>query len=288
MTKIGEFQLSRVIEFEGPSFDPDFILPAFEPEVVEEHADWLRPDHVDPATGMLVMSFQTFVLRTPRHTILVDTCIGNDKHRPNREAWHLRKGPFLDDLATQGVHPEEVDFVMCTHLHSDHVGWNTQLVDGRWVPTFPNASYVFARTEYEFWEARHREDPLSASHGSFGDSVLPVMEAGRAVLVDNDHAIEDGVWLEPAPGHTPGNVVVNLRSGDAKAVLTGDVMHHPLQLARPEWSSTFCEDAEQSRHTRLALIESCAETDTLVCPVHFATPTFGHIVRDGDAFRYRT
>lgn len=288
MTTIGDFQLSRVVEFEGPAFDPNFIFPEADPRVFDEHADWLRPGHVDAATGMLIMSFQAFVLRTPRHTIVIDTCFGNDKQRPHREAWHLRKGPFLDDLAALGVRAEEVDFVLCTHLHADHVGWNTRLVDGRWVPTFPNARYVFARTEYEFWEARHREDPSSASHGSFGDSVLPVMEAGRAVLVDTDYAIEDGVWLEPAPGHTPGNVVVNLRSGDHRAVLMGDAMHHPVQLVRPDWSSAFCEDAEQSRRTRLALIERCAETDTLVCPAHFASPTFGHIVRDGEAFRYRT
>jgi glyoxylase-like metal-dependent hydrolase (beta-lactamase superfamily II) len=288
MRQIGEFSLARVIEFEGPSFDPNYIFPAFDSEVLDEQAPWLRPDHVDAASGMLVMSFQAFVLRTPSHTIIVDSCIGNDKPRPNREAWHLRQGPFLDDLGALGVRPEEVDFVMCTHLHADHVGWNTRLVDGRWVPTFPNARYVFARTEYAFWEARHRDDPLSASHGSFGDSVLPVMEAGRAVLVDSDHALEDGVWLEPAPGHTPGNVVVNLRSGDHRALLTGDVIHHPAQLVRPDWSSAFCENPAQSHHTRRTLIERCAESDTLVCPAHFASPTLGHIVRDGDAFGYRS
>ncbi len=287
MVSVGEFELSRVVEMEGPAFEPDFLLPDSTPEVFAEHASWLEPRYVAPDSGLLVLSMQTFVVRTPRQTILVDTCVGNDKQRPARPGWHLRDGPFLDDLARAGVRPEEVDVVMCTHLHADHVGWNTRLVDGRWVPTFPNARYVFARREYEFWEARHRDAPDEPrDHGAFADSVLPVVEANMAVMVETDHQFDDGVWFEPAPGHTVGNVVVNLCSKGRRAVLTGDVIHHPVQLARPDWSSRFCEDKALSRRTRRALIERYADSDTLVCPAHFASPTVGHIVAAGEAFGY--
>ena len=286
---LGEFGLTRVVELEGPSFAPEELFPDATADVFEAHADWLVPRHVDPGTGRLMMCIQTYVVRTPRHTILVDTCVGNHKSRPGRPAWHMRDGPFLADLEAAGVRAQEVDFVLCTHLHVDHVGWNTRLLDGRWVPTFPNAKYIFARREYAFWEERLSE-AVAAGRGkdsAFADSVLPVMEAGQAVLVDMDHAIEDGVWLEPAPGHTEGSVVINLRSGDGHAVLTGDVMHHPVQLLRPDWSSLFCEDKAQSHRTRRAIIERYAETDTLIAPAHFASPTVGRIVRAGDHFGFR-
>jgi glyoxylase-like metal-dependent hydrolase (beta-lactamase superfamily II) len=287
MRSLGEFELTRVVEMEGPTHRPDFMFPDATSDVFEEHAGWLEPRYLDRASGQLILCMQAFVIRTERHTIVVDTCIGNDKLRPARPEWHLRNAPFLADLARTGVRPEDVDFILCTHLHADHVGWNTRLVDGRWAPTFPNAKYIFARREYAFWEARHREDAESANHGAFADSVLPVMEAKQAVLVDTDHQIEDGVWFEPAPGHTEGNVVINVRSGGESAVFTGDVMHHPVQLVRPEWSSRFCEDKALAHHTRSALIERFADTDTWILPAHFASPTIGRIVRAADGFGYK-
>lgn len=286
---LGDVRIQRVVEMEGPFAALDFLLPDADPEVVAANAGWLKPDFVDPATGQAIMSFHSFVVRTERHTILVDACIGNDKHRPLRPPWHMKRSPFLEDLAAAGVRPEQVDFVLCTHLHADHVGWNTRLVDGRWTPTFPNAQYIFARREYDFWRAANEShtgsEPLN--HGSYFDSVLPVVEAGRAVIVEDDHQIEDGVWLEPAPGHTPGNVVVNLASNGRRAVLTGDVLHHPVQLAAPDWSSTFCSDPDLSRVTRRALIETHADTDAVILTAHFPTPTAGRIVSAGDAFRFQ-
>ncbi len=287
MQSLGEFELARIVELEGPAYAPDFIFPDATDDVFAEHAAWLEPRYFDRASGRVVMCMQAFVIRTARHTIVIDTCIGNDKTRPARPAWHLRNGPFLDDLATAGVGPEDVDFILCTHLHADHVGWNTRLVDGRWVPTFPNARDIFARREYAFWEARHRAAPDDGTAVAFADSVLPVMEANQAVLVEADHQIEDGVWFEPAPGHTEGNVVINVRSGRDRWVFTGDVMHHPVQLVRPDWSSAFCEDPAQSHATRRALIEAYADSDTRIVPAHFPSPTLGRIVREGRAFGWR-
>lgn len=292
MRTVGEVRVSRVIEMEGPSFAIDDLFPDADAESVAAAlavaGDWLLPRFIAPEDRFLIMSLHSFVIRTARHVILVDTCVGNDKERPGRDAWHRRDGPFLDRLADAGVRPEDVDFVLCTHLHVDHVGWNTRLVDGRWVPTFPNARYIFARREYAFWEAKAAAARAGTVNvGSYDDSVLPVVEAGQAIFVDDDHAIEDGLWLEPAPEHTPGNVILNLVSGGERAAFTGDVMHHPLQLVRPDWSSRFCEDPGQSRATRRALIERFADSGTLILPAHFPTPTIGCIARTANGFRLR-
>jgi len=287
MLSIGDMQLSRVIESEGPFLAPDVFIPDFTPDVLAANRDWLLPRYIDAASGQIILTIQSYVLRTGRYTILVDACVGNDKPRPGRPMFDMLNTSYLADLAAAGVQPEEVDFVMCTHLHIDHVGWNTRLVDGRWVPTFPNAKYIFARREYEFWEERERSGEQGPVPNVFDDSVLPCMEAGQVQLVDADYQFDHGIWFEPAPGHTPGNIIINLKSGDASAVLSGDVMHHPLQLARPEWSSRACEDRVQSAATRRALIERYADTSTLVAPAHFASPSCGHIVSRGDAFRFR-
>ena len=287
MINIGQFEISRVIESEGPFLEVQSFIPDADQAVVEANRDWLMPRFIEPASNKIILNIQSYILRTPRHTILVDTCVGNDKPRPGRPMFDHLSLPYLADLAAAGIRPEEVDFVLCTHLHVDHAGWNTQLINGRWVPTFPNAKYIFARTEYEFWERRHLDGSEGPVPNVYDDSILPVMQAGQAVLVDADHQIDDGLWFEPAPGHTPGNVVVNLQSQGATGVLTGDVMHHPLQLIRPEWSSRACEDPVQSAATRRALIERYADTDTLIAPAHFASPTMGHIISKGDGFGYR-
>lgn len=290
--RVGTFEIDRVVENEGPFAALEFLLPGIAPELVAAHSDWLVPRYIDPADGRVIMAFQSFVLRTGRHTILIDTCVGNDKPRPLRPTWHMQRHPFLERLRATGTAPEGVDFVLCTHLHADHVGWNTQLADGRWVPTFPNARYIFARREYEHWEQAHRAALASnaepPNHGSFADSVLPVVEAGRAVLVESDHAIEDGVRLEAAPGHTPGNCVLHARDGPDHAIFVGDVFHTAVQLADPSLSSQFCADPVRSAQTRRALCERYADSATTVLAAHFPTPVAGSIVRYRDAFRFNT
>ena len=286
--QIGAFRVDRVLENEGPYCALDYLVPDAPPDLIAANADWLKPRFVDQADDRLILSFQSFVLRTGRHTILVDSCTGNDKERPQRPNWHRQKHPFLDRMRAIGVAPEAVDFVFCTHLHADHVGWNTKLENGRWVPTFPNARYVFAKREYEHWEKVHGEflagrgEPVS--HGSFADSVLPVVEAKRADFVASDHEIEPGVFLAPAHGHTPGNCVLHAKSGGAHAVFLGDVMHTAVQLANPRLSSRFCSDPAESARTRTALVERHAETDTFIFACHFPTPVVGRIRRHRDGF----
>ncbi len=285
---IGDIRIDRLMESEGAFADADFLFPEISPTLIETQADWLMPTFIDPETKKIIMSFHSLLIRSSRSTILVDCCVGNHKHRPNRPEWHQLNTPWLAKLKTLGLQADDIDYVLCTHLHADHVGWNTQLVNGQWVPTFPNAQYIFGQLEYQYWEeaCRSHEGDSPLNHGSFDDSVLPIIEAGKAILVDNDHQIEPGIWLEPAPGHTPGNVIVHVKSGTQHAILTGDVMHSAIQLANPDLSSRFCSDAILSRDSRTKLIETYAETPVIMMPAHFPTPTAGRIVRRGNAFEY--
>jgi len=288
MYKLGELEIHRAIESEVPIFDTFSFFPDATKEVVEANKDWLMPRYIDPKTIEVILCIQSYVIKTSHHTILVDTCVGNHKSRPARPSWHMQNSPFIEELAGVGVHPEEVDFVLCTHLHVDHVGWNTKLLDGRWVPTFPNAKYIFSRNEFELWAARYEKGETVPVPLVYEDSVLPIVEAGQAIIVEDTHQIDDGMWLEPAPGHTPGHVMLNLKSGEERALMSGDVIHHPLQLIRPDWSSRACEDPHLSAVSRTKMLESVADTNTLLCPAHFGSPTMGHVISHAtDGFRYR-
>ncbi len=288
MYKLGELEIHRAIESEVPIFDTFSFFPDATKEVVEANKDWLMPRYIDPETIEVILCIQSYVIKTSHHTILVDTCVGNHKSRPARPSWHMQNAPFIEELARVGVHPEEVDFVLCTHLHVDHVGWNTKLLDGRWVPTFPNAKYIFSRNEFELWAARYEKGETVPVPLVYEDSVLPIVEAGQAIIVEDTHQIDDGMWLEPAPGHTPGHVMLNLKSGEETALMSGDVIHHPLQLIRPDWSSRACEDPHLSAVSRTKMLERVADTNTLLCPAHFSSPTMGHVISHAtDGFRYR-
>ena len=288
MYKLGELEIYRAIESEVPIFDTFSFFPDATKEVVEANKDWLMPRYIDPKTIEVILCIQSYVIKTSHHTILVDTCVGNHKSRPARPSWHMQNSPFIEELAGVGVHPEEVDFVLCTHLHVDHVGWNSRLLDGRWVPTFPNAKYIFSRNEFELWAARYEKGETVPVPLVYEDSVLPIVEAGQAIIVEDTHQIDDGMWLEPAPGHTPGHVMLNLKSGEETALMSGDVIHHPLQLIRPDWSSRACEDPHLSAVSRTKMLESVADTNTLLCPAHFGSPTMGHVISHAtDGFRYR-
>jgi glyoxylase-like metal-dependent hydrolase (beta-lactamase superfamily II) len=285
-TRIGDFAIDRIADYEGPFFPAHEFFPDFDPAVVEEHAALLGPSLIEPGTGRLMFAFHSFVVRTGRHTILIDSCIGNDKERPNRPQFHRMRTPFIDDLAQLGVKPEEIDYVMCTHLHWDHVGWNTRLVDGSWVPTFPNAKYVMAKREYDHWQDFHASGVESPHARAFEDSILPVIKTKQALLVGDDYALDDGLWFESYPGHTPGNVVIHARSGGDRGVFIGDVLHHPLQCLKPEWSTFACTDADASRVSRTRLVEEHADSNTLILPAHFPAPTCGHIKSHGSAYRF--
>ena len=282
---IGEISIRRVIEQAGVAIPIDTALPPAESEVLDAHASWLEPAYADLEARVVYLDFHSYLLRTPRSTILIDTCIGNDKDRGGYPEFHKRKTDYLKRLTATGTALDDIDYVMCTHMHADHVGWNTRLEDGRWVPTFPKARYLFGRIENEHWR-REYESAEEAGFSSFADSVLPVVESGQAVMVDDGHEVEDGVQVEHALGHTPGNVVIRLQSGQASGLLSGDVFHHPIQLVRPDWSSGFCVDPVASAKTRLKVVEGLADTDTIMLPAHFPAPTAGRVRSEGDGFRF--
>ena len=277
---LGRLRVSAVVERAGPT-RPTWLLPDATPEAVERHREWLAPHFLD-GDGRFLQSIHTFAVTGLGLTMLVDTCVGNDKDRGGRRPFHMMHTAFLDDLRAAGVPPEAVDVVLCTHLHVDHVGWNTRLEDGRWVPTFPRARYLFARREWEHWSS----EPDADTRRIMADSVRPVLDAGLAELVDAEHRVSDEIWLEPTPGHTPGHVSVRLRSAGAEAVITGDLMHHPVQMAEPQWASAFDSDPDQARKTRREFCERYAGAPVTVLGTHFHHPTAGRIVRHAGAWRF--
>ena len=279
MRQLGDIALHRILELEEPFVAPTEMFAAATAENLEPHRHWLEPKALCPETGKLILPVQSYLVRTRHHTILIDTCIGNDKSADWHKPWHKRSDPtWLENLAAVGVHPKEIDYVLCTHLHLDHTGWNTHLVDGRWMPTFPNARYVFSRREYDH----------SAEEGgdSFEENVVPVMESGQGVLVDMDFALDDEVWLEPTPGHTPGHVAIRLASKGAAAVMCGDLIHSPVQCAHPDWDFIYDHDPELARRTRRRFLEAQCEGGTLVLTAHFPSPSVGTVMPEGDVFRF--
>lgn len=282
----GEVSVERVLEFDGPGLDPFFLLPELTQGVLDEHRHWLEPYLLDPASGKLRSSFHSFVIRTPRSVTVVDTCGGNDKQRPNRPRYHMKKHPYLERLAAIGVRPQDVNYVLCTHLHGDHVGQNTRLVDGRWVPTFPNAKYLISRVEWNYWvdaanRRKYNEDLF------FEDSVQPILDAGLVQFIDDGFSVDRGISAVQTPGHTPGHLCVRIEHEEREvAMMSGDLMHNALQVSVPALNSCFCVDAAQSRATRHLFLEHCHDNATLVLPAHFPTPTAGRVMRTGGRFHF--
>jgi glyoxylase-like metal-dependent hydrolase (beta-lactamase superfamily II) len=276
--QIGDVKITRVVEMEVAG-GSKFILPDATREACLPY-DWMQPHFMD-AQGNLIMSIHALVVDTGSHRIVVDTCIGNDKER-NIPNWSNLQTRFLDDLAEAGYPRESIDMVMCTHLHVDHVGWNTMLVDGEWIPTFPNARYLIAEKEWNYWDA-HEDDQ---DYGPvLQDSVRPVVEAGLVDFVGETYELCPGIQLEPTPGHTPGHVSVHITSNGEEALITGDCIHHPVQMTRTDWCSSADFDQAQGRGTREGLLERYVDGDVLIIGTHFATPTAGHVKhRDGGGY----
>jgi glyoxylase-like metal-dependent hydrolase (beta-lactamase superfamily II) len=278
---LGDFTVHRIIEQETTFLPALDMLPHLTPELLAENRPWMRQAGALDASDVLILCFQSYVVNTPHHTILVDSCIGNDKPRPQRPSWNRKNDDhYMRALAAAGFSVGDIDFVMCTHLHTDHVGWNTRLENGRWVPTFPNARYVFGKGEFDYW----REQNAKAEVPPFVDSVLPIVEADKAEIVGNDYAIGDHVRILPTPGHTPGHVAFTFGRGKDDAVMCGDLMHTPLQTRYPELSVKFDVDPRLAAVERRKLLERYCDTDTLCCTAHFPSPSTGKIRRLGNGF----
>jgi glyoxylase-like metal-dependent hydrolase (beta-lactamase superfamily II) len=255
------------------------------PEAIPENVlpiEWLQPHFID-SEGLLISSIFSLLVESAGKKLVIDTCLGNDKPRAV-PFWNERQGAFLEEIAAAGFERESVDYVVCTHLHPDHVGWNTILRDGEWLPTFPNARYLFSEKDWEWLD----QQPVTPLGDYCGDSVRPIFAAGLADLITPDHTITDEVWLESTPGHSPGHVSVRISSNGAHAVVTGDLIHHPCQMAKPRWSSPFDFDTKKALQTREEFLEQFSDEPVLVIGSHFATPAAGRIVRDGEVYRLVT
>ncbi len=277
---LGEMTVRRVMEMQIPFRLPAEMFPGADPGELAALTPEFTPWAIDPSSGKAILAVQSYLVRTARHTILIDTCIGCDKTNTRIPAWAGRSDRrWLTRLGEAGVAPDQVDYVFCTHLHADHSGWNTQMVDGRWEPTFPNARYILSRREVEHAEA--------AGLPQYEENVLPVIRAGQAVLVGDDHALDDEVRLEPTPGHTPGHVAVHLDSRGTHGVMWGDLLHSPMQCLRPDWWFMIDADPEQGIASRRRVLEASAEHRHLILPAHFPAPSVGRVEAEGDAFRFR-
>ncbi len=258
----------RIVDIDPFALPLDFLFPEAAIEALAPHAALLDGAHVDFGDGKILLAVQSHLVRVGGRTILIDACVGEHKPRPARPDWDQRAATaYLKNLAAAGCTPADIDVVMCTHLHADHVGWNTVLESGRWVPTFPNARYVMSEREANF---RTQQAALSpqADHGSFRDSVLPILEAGLATMADQGDEIAENARIVALPGHAPGQIGVEMTAGATRLLFCGDAVHSPAQIIRPKWSSRFCHDPALAQTTRRALIERCAGNDFLLLPAH--------------------
>ena len=275
--QVGNIKITRVVEMQVTG-GSRFILPQAIPETILP-MQWLQPHFADEQ-GKLIMSIHALVIETADRKMIVDTCIGNDKKR-NIANWSNLQLPFLEDLQKAGYDRFEIDTVMCTHLHVDHVGWNTMLMDSEWIPTFPNAEYLMGKKEYEYW---HNAEPDQLNEGLLEDSVKPVFDAGLVKLVPMDFEVCEGIYFEATPGHTPGHVSIHIESQGQHALITGDSFHHPCQIEKVQWSSSADYDQIASKQTRESLLTKYGDSNVLIIGTHFATPTAGYLRKKGSTY----
>ncbi|WP_120501526.1 MBL fold metallo-hydrolase [Roseovarius sp. EL26] len=278
LLKVGNVEVWRILEINGPFKPAEELFPTAGPElhaVLNAHA----PDQLCPDSGKLIIPIQGFLLKTSSHIILVDACVGNDKINHGTADWNKRSDTrFMAALTAAGVTPDDIDYVLCTHLHADHVGWNTRLVDGRWVPTFPNAKYLLPDADNDHYAANPND--------TYQESVLPVIAAGQAELVTADHKLGDYVTLIPTPGHTPGHVSVLIKDGASEALITGDAIHTTAQCHRPDWHFRYDMDPELAVVSRRALLENVSEKGCKILGTHFTLPSTGRVRANGDTFKW--
>jgi len=282
--KIGDATITKITEIIYPEFSD--VIPAATPELVKK-VQWLFPHFVTPE-GKLTLSIHSLIVDTPAAKLVVDTCIGNDRNRDPMAIMSNLATSYLEDMTAAGYKPESINYVLCTHLHLDHVGWNTRLVNGKWVPTFPKASYLLNKKEMEFYgkiDEKATDDFMQVQRRVWDDSVKPVLDAGLAKAVDDGAEVCPGVRFVPTPGHTPGHNSVLIESKGEKALITGDCIHHPIQFHDPGLVTPFDVDNNAAVATRRKLFAEYADTPTLIIGTHFAGPTAGKLVRDGDGYR---
>jgi glyoxylase-like metal-dependent hydrolase (beta-lactamase superfamily II) len=280
-----DITIHPVVEQQAPFFDAFEFFPTLTKELLEENRSWLQPTFIDPASGKVVLCVQGFVIKSAHHNILIDSCVGNDKPRPARPLWNMMKSDrFEQGLAAAALTVNDIDYVMCTHLHVDHVGWNTRLENGRWVPTFPKAKYVMADRELAYWTQKEKDDPSGVPW--ITDSVLPIVEAKRAQIVKSDFAFNESIQFIPTPGHTIDHYSVLVGRPGQDALITGDMIHSPIQGKYPELGMRADYDSRAAGQTRRQVFDRFCDAATLMCVTHFPSPSTGRVRRWGDGYKF--
>ncbi len=270
---VGNIKIFQIVELEAGKIIQS-IIPNATPKNIKK-INWLYPNYGDKY-GILKALVQSFLIKSDGKYILVDTCNGNDKNRPNMLKWANLKTKFIEKLREIGVTPDDINFVVCTHLHFDHVGWNTTIVNGKWVPTFPKAKYLFSKKEYEYWSSKPKKELIDDLLG-IEDSIQPIINAGLAELVNDDYKLNENISLIPTPGHTPHHVSVDIQSQGKKALISGDFIYHPCQVEKPEWGNTVDTFPDQALETRKKLISLLTDSGTLLLGSHFSNPVGGYV-----------
>jgi glyoxylase-like metal-dependent hydrolase (beta-lactamase superfamily II) len=282
--KLDDIEIYPIVEQQGAFFKALEFFPTLGKELLDENSSWLQPHFID-ADGGVVLCIQGFVIKTSHHSILIDSCVGNHKSRPTRPFWNMMNSDrFEKALAAAGLSVNDIDYVMCTHLHADHVGWNTRLENGRWVPTFPKARYIMAERELAHWTAREKENPASVPW--ITDSVLPIIAAKREQIVKSDFAFSEAVHLMPTPGHTIDHFSVLVGRPGADVLITGDMIHSPLQGKYPELGMLADYDSRQAAQTRRNVFDRFCEESTILCATHFPTPSTGRVRRWDNGYKF--
>lgn len=284
---VGDARVHHIEEWQGSFLPPSEMFVGYDEETFRRYAAEFTPDYYRVDEDRYYGFLQSWLLEVDGLKVLYDTGAGNDKQRPGIPIFGGLKTPFLERFRQAGFQPDEIDLVICSHLHIDHVGWNTRLRDGRWVPTFPNARYVFSLIDRDYWDPAgtgSRPTPTGShvNQGVFEDSVQPLLEAAQVDLVEDGHQVSSSLILDLAPGHTPGHLVLRVDSQGEHALFVGDILHHPIQVRRPEWNSIFCEDPASARQTRRRVLEQAVETRALVVPAHFGGAHSCRVERRGN------
>lgn len=285
--QIGDIRVTRIQEYSAPSHDPKFLLPEMDQQALEENESWMAPNHWIPHMNKLIVTIQLWVVHAGSNIIVVDTGVGNFKNRQDIPRMHMLNNLILEWLEAAGAPPEKVTHVVLTHLHSDHVGWNTRWVDNRWTPTFPNAKYYIPEQDFRFCEqGKNKEEKIDVFGESFNDSVMPIVNEGLSVMIRPGMEIADCLQVEDAAGHSPGQVAFRIRSQGEEAVFSGDIFHSPMQIVKPEINSGYCIYPDVARNTRYEFLNKAADTGSLILPVHFGDPYCGYIRRNGQGFSF--
>jgi glyoxylase-like metal-dependent hydrolase (beta-lactamase superfamily II) len=286
---VGQATVTHIRELTLANITPAALFPDWDAGVLADHPDWLPPEAMDESREHILLSVHSWLIQESGRTILIDTGAGNGKKRPYAPYFDRLNNPFLERLRAVGVAPEDIDYVLLTHLHVDHVGWNTRLEGGSWVPTFPKARYIFSRAEHAYFTDPQNQTARNRTTFQVQkDSVEPIIKSGLAdmIEIDGSESIK-GFTFHPTPGHSFAHASIAFRSGAEQALFAGDVLHCPLEVYKPDWNTVFDAFPEEARESRMWALKFAADHEAMIFSSHFTASSAGNVLRDGSGFRWR-